>query len=118
MLKVEKKPEIKILESEAWDESTAHLLRLNEKQRKDIPFILLEFFDDQPSVSLVTKDVFKGRRKARFSLKSKKALRSHLTTLKILNTPELMKSIRKSEEELKAGRFRKYEEFARENGLL
>ena len=35
----------------------------------------------------------------------------------VMNTPEMLESIRKSEDELKAGRYRKYEEFAKELDL-
>ena len=41
-----------------------------------------------------------------------------IETLKVLLTPELMKAIKRGKEDLKAGRYRKYEDFAKEQNLI
>lgn len=120
-LKSLEKPKMKrILPHKKWVSSSSfrRMNELNPKTRGDLCTIVLDARKGEPDVFEVLVDVFQHRPKISLSVESITELKEVLGTLEVKSNPELMECIRQSQIDKKKGEVRKYEDIARECGLL
>jgi len=94
------------------------LRRENADSQLDLSTILLEVCAEHPEVFKVNKDIFKNKRPIRVSAKTSQNFKEIMATLEVQSSPELMEAIKRSRLDKGEGRTRKYEDLARECGLL
>lgn len=108
-----------VLPEKKWGsiESLNALEALNHRVREDVYTIFLDAKGNEPEVLRVSGDVFVNKVRLCIDSKTISDFKSLLGTIMIKSDPELMTCLRKSEIDRKAGKYRKFEEIARECGI-